>query len=416
MNLWRILTGVVLVFGMANAATAENRIALVIGNGAYTSVTPLDNPVSDATLIAATLSGLGFEVTLVTDATQTQMTGAIGAFGKALRKAGPEATGLFYYAGHGVQSFKTNYILPVDVALTDPADLGLVGVEAESILRQMFSARNKTNIVILDACRNNPFEALPDLDDNGLAEMKAPTGTFLAYATEPGAVALDGVQGNSPFTQALAQQMQVPAAPIEQMFKQVRVRVIDATGGAQTPWDTSSLTSDFSFNPAEVLSDQQVAEMQLWNSVRLKRDPAQLALFLQVYPDSGFAADARTLLAAIAPQTAATVVAPAPTPAPPNTAPVSFTLPLDALEPPVTGKSIAQLLKLTPIYPPIEGLDASIWQDKACTTCHEWTRDALCTQATTYLADNAERALSKQHPFGGAFKQALRSWARGGCE
>ncbi|WP_368075922.1 caspase domain-containing protein [Leisingera sp. NJS201] len=171
---------------------AEERLALVIGNSAYGSVSPLDNPVRDARLIAQTLEGLGFDVTLAADTRQIEMKRAIGQFGRKLRGAGDDATGLFYYAGHGVQSFGSNYLLPVDVALADAADLDLMAVEAQSVLRQMASARNRTNIVILDACRNNPFEAVADLNESGLAEMKAPTGTFLAYATAPGDVALDG--------------------------------------------------------------------------------------------------------------------------------------------------------------------------------------------------------------------------------
>ena len=149
-------------------------------------MTQLDNPAPDARLIAQTLESEGFVVTQMVDASQIAMNRAIAQFGSELREAGAEATGLFYYAGHGVQSFGTNYLLPVDAALTIAADLGLVAIPAESILRQMFSARNRTNIVILDACRNNLFSAILDMGDNGLAEMKAPTGTFLAYSTAPG--------------------------------------------------------------------------------------------------------------------------------------------------------------------------------------------------------------------------------------
>ncbi len=429
----------------STTAQTDQRIALVVGNGAYRSVSALDNPVSDARLIAGTLVALGFKVTLITDATQPEMSAAIGAFGKALRAAGPEATGLFYYAGHGVQSFKTNYILPVDVALTDPADLALVAVEAESVLRQMFSARNRTNIVILDACRNNPFQNVPDLGDAGLAEMKAPTGTFLAYATEPGAVAQDGAAGNSPFTAALAQEMQVAGLPVEQMFKQVRVRVIQATNGAQTPWDTSSLTADFSFNPAVVPTADEVAARQLWESVAAQNDPVQIMLFLRAYPASAYEVEARALLDALMTAEALAATAPAdpplvdPPPAEtaleqpePEVVPgaaataepgpqatmagVRFDQPLTGLDAGLDGNSIEKLLGLTPLYSPIEGLDDSVWKDKPCTECHLWTREALCVQAGTYLQANADRALSKAHPFGGNFKLALRSWAEAGCQ
>ncbi|MCR8723317.1 caspase family protein [Frigidibacter sp. ROC022] len=282
--------------GPMQAARAEPRIALVVGNSGYQSVSALDNPKNDAALIAEALGGLGFEVTLLTDANLTDFRRGVSQFGQALRAAGPEATGLFYYAGHGVQSFGTNYLLPVDASLVDAADLDLVAVEAQSILRQMSSARNRTNIVILDACRNNPFEAIRSIDDNGLAEMKAPTGTFLAYATAPGAVALDGTEANSPFTKALAQFMPEPGVPIEQMFKRVRVAVLEATGGQQTPWDTSSLTSDFQFAAGQPMGDPEDA---LWASVEASRDPVQIMLFMRAYPDGKHFEEARALLAAV---------------------------------------------------------------------------------------------------------------------
>jgi hypothetical protein len=276
-------------------AGAEPRIALVVGNSGYQAVSSLENPSNDAKLIGQTLSTLGFDVTLLTDASLSDFREGVARFGQALRAAGPEATGLFYYAGHGVQSFGTNYLLPVDASLTDAADLDLVAVEAQSVLRQMSSARNRTNIVILDACRNNPFAAVPDFGDNGLAEMKAPTGTFLAYATAPGSVALDGLDGNSPFTAALSRNMVEPALPIEQMFKKVRVEVLQATGGLQTPWDTSSLTADFQFRAGKPVSDEDA----LWISVAASRDPVQIMLFLRAYPEGEHFEEARALLAEV---------------------------------------------------------------------------------------------------------------------
>lgn len=289
---------VLIVAALATAprAHAEERIALVIGNSSYSTVSSLDNPTRDATLIAQTLESINFQVTLLVDATQDQMKTALGEFGRSLRNGGPETTGLFYYAGHGVQSFGSNYLLPVDVALRDAADLDLQGVEAQTVLRQMASARNKTNFVILDACRNNPFESILAFDEAGLAEMKAPTGTFLSYATAPGAVALDGTGTNSPFTLALASEMKKPGVAVEQVFKQVRVSVLDQTKGLQTPWDTSSLTSDFVFVDAPKEDPEALAARQLWESVQATRDPVQIMLFLRGYPDSVHSDDARALL------------------------------------------------------------------------------------------------------------------------
>lgn len=281
---------------LPSLAMAEPRIALIVGNGAYTAVTQLDNPTRDAALIAKAVEAAGFTVTLLADADQATLNQAIAQFGRDLRAAGADATGLFFYAGHGVQSFGANYLLPVDATLTDAADLGLAGIPADTVLRQMASARNKTNIFILDACRNNPFVDIPDMGDNGLAEMKAPTGTFLAYATAPGAVALDGVASNSPFTAALAAEMMVPGVPIEQVFKQVRVKVLADTGGQQTPWEASSLTGPFVFQAEAVQSTEDMAARQLWDSVKATNDPVQIMLFLRAYPDSTYAEEARTAL------------------------------------------------------------------------------------------------------------------------
>ncbi len=284
--------------GVVSADEGEQeRIALVIGNGSYGSVSSLDNPVNDADLIAHTLEHLDFDVTLITDANQIAMKRAIAQFGRELRQEGPDTIGLFYYAGHGVQSFGTNYLLPVDASLMDAADLDLVAVEAQSVLRQMFSAKNGTNIVILDACRNNPFTDMPEFNNNGLAEMDAPTGTFLAYATAPGNVALDGLTGNSPFTKSLAGYMASPGMPIEQMFKQVRVEVLDETDGLQTPWDSSSLTRDFMFaRPEESPVAQDSGEEQHWRRAQASADLAELAGFLRSYPNSVHADAAGDLL------------------------------------------------------------------------------------------------------------------------
>src|SRR6056297_1879680 len=276
---------------------AQERIALIVGNSSYTTVSALDNPTRDAQLIGSTLEQIGFDVTLLIDATQTEMKRALSDFGRKLRNGGADTTGLFYYAGHGVQSFGNNYLLPVDVELNDAADLDLEGVEAQSVLRQMASARNRTNFVILDACRDNPFIDMAEFDSPGLAEMKAPTGTFLSYATSPGAVALDGTGQNSPFTLALAKEMTKPGIPVEQMFKQVRISVLDQTNGLQTPWDTSSLTNNFAFVDAPLETPEDLAARQLWNSVQATRDPVQIMLFLRGYPDSSYAEEARTLLA-----------------------------------------------------------------------------------------------------------------------
>ncbi|MEO8243601.1 MAG: caspase family protein [bacterium] len=280
----------------ATQALAEARIALIIGNGDYHSVGKLPNPPNDAKLMAKTLSAIGFEVTLVSEGSFSDMRSAISAFGARLRESGKDTTGLFYYAGHGVQSFGRNYLLPVDATLTNAADISLVAIEADSVLQQMRSAGNTTNIVILDACRNNPFKKVLDLGDNGLAEMNAPAGTFLAYATGPGQTAADGTGSDSPFTLALASEIQKPGQSLEEVFKEVRRTVRKDTGNMQTPWDTSSLSADFFFVPVKALSSEEQAEQQLWDALATSNDPMQISLFLKAYPDSAHSGEARALL------------------------------------------------------------------------------------------------------------------------
>lgn len=492
-----ILLMVLQLLGALSArADTDPRLALVVGNAAYSNVTALDNPVNDAELMAESLRKVGFEVTLVTEASQDELIRAISKFGRELRRAGEDATGLFYYAGHGVQSFGTNYLLPVDIDIQDAADLSLVGVPAHAVLRQMFSARNETNIFILDACRNNPFVTIPDLSDNGLAEMKAPTGTYLAYSTAPGEIAVDGGGSNSPFTEALAKRLSTPGVPIEALFKDVRVEVLKATNGLQTPWDTSSLTVDFQFAPNVGPSLEEIQTRQLWESVKLSRDPVQVLLFLRASPNNPYTHEARKLLQelmakelnpTVADTPPAVVEAPVPvdpekserdlfeearvtgtseayqayldkypqgafaelarlevqailgkqlrtdpiaeetetlTIAPPASAPepqegraqgdIAFNAPLGIGDPEIATRSIAELIGGSPMFPPIEGLPEAVWKDKTCASCHQWDQGNLCEQAQTYLEDDTGR-LGKKHPFGGAFKEALRNWAAGGC-
>lgn len=232
---------------MAGPTLASERLALVIGNGSYGNLGRLPNPVGDAELIAANLREAGFGVTLLTDVTQDAMKRAIVAFGRDLRRAGDGSTALFYFAGHGIQSKGVNYLLPVGTGIRDEADLGIEAVDAYWVLDQMESAGNTTNIVILDACRNNPFAQSFRSVGRGLARMDAPPGSFISYATAPGAVAFDGNGRHSPFTAALARHILSPGLQIEQLFKRVRVDVLDETERRQTPWDSSSLTADFAF-------------------------------------------------------------------------------------------------------------------------------------------------------------------------
>ena len=215
-------------------AAATPRIALVIGNGAYAEA-PLANPVNDARLIAETLRGLGFDVIERIDADQKAIQLAIFELQDRLFEAGKDAVGLFYYAGHGVQVGGQNYLVPLNTNIKKEREVAINAVSAGFILGQMEAADNRMNFIILDACRNNPLTRSFRSANRGLARMDAPRGSLVAYSTGPGEVAADGAGANSPYSLALAQAMQTPGVPAEQMFKLVRDRVIAETNGEQTP-------------------------------------------------------------------------------------------------------------------------------------------------------------------------------------
>jgi TPR repeat protein len=233
-------------------ALADKRVALVIGNSAYKSVNPLENPKNDAKLMAETLRSLGF--TLVGGAAQLDLDKsgidhAVQNFGDLLQGAD---VGLFYYAGHGLQVRGANYLVPIDANPTREADVDFQMLDTSLVLRQMESAGTKLNVVILDACRNNPFGGRGlRATGGGLAQMQAPEGTLISFATQPGNVAKDGIEGNSPFTKALALTLRRPGLDIFRTFNDVGLAVMKATGNVQQPWmSTSPISGDFYFSGA----------------------------------------------------------------------------------------------------------------------------------------------------------------------
>ncbi|MBU1229221.1 MAG: caspase family protein [Proteobacteria bacterium] len=228
----------------APVGTPERRTALVIGNGAYASA-PLKNPVNDARDMAAALKSLGFEVTLLTDASHKQMEAAARDFGLKLRQGG---AGLFYFAGHGLQVAGENYLVPVDAVIQTESDVKFGCLNAGLVLGKMEDARNGLNMVILDACRNNPFARSFRSAELGLAKMDAPTGSIIAYATAPGSVAADGAGRNGVYTEHLLKNMRAPGLAVTDLFMRVRMGVVADTGKKQVPWEASSLTGYFYFN------------------------------------------------------------------------------------------------------------------------------------------------------------------------
>jgi hypothetical protein len=257
-RIFLVLFILILIYPSSLIAATEQRIALVIGNSAYSSG-PLKNPVNDATDMAAILKKLGFTVTLKRNVRMQEMEEAIEELGNRLKRGG---VGLFYYAGHGVQVSGVNYLLPIGAKITKESDVRFQAVDAGRILAEMENANNGLNIVILDACRDNPFGKTFRSASRGLAIVSsAPVGTFISYSTGAGQVARDGTERNSPYTSALLHFMQEPGVPITDVFIKVRHKLRKETG--QVPWELSSLEGKFYFLPGSANAvDKAVLEKQ----------------------------------------------------------------------------------------------------------------------------------------------------------
>lgn len=263
----KVLFLISLLIYTASIVAQPEKVALVIGNSNYLAGVPLPNPENDASDISRMLEAAGFQVMKYIDLKQAEMKIAIDEFGEVLNSS---TIGLFYYAGHGIQAKGRNYLIPIDANLETENDVEYNCVDAGRVLAKMEDARNTTNIVILDACRNNPFERSWSRKStgSGLAFVEAPSGSIIAYSTSPGKTASDGYDRNSPYTASLIQYLDMPNVKIEDFFKLVRSSVREKTGGVQTPWESTSLEGDFYFHfdpetanvPSGNLSDAELAE------------------------------------------------------------------------------------------------------------------------------------------------------------
>ena len=290
-----------LAFSAAHsAAVAEPRVALVIGNAKY-SGNPLRNPRRDAELMARTLAAVGFDVLPVLDGGAAEMRKAVTEFSRRLQVPGSVA--LFYYAGHGVQADGENYLIPLGADIKSMNEVALNALSLGDVLRAMARSEARMNIVILDACRDNPFSATTrSIASGGLAPVVAPSGTIIGYATAPGEVARDGDGQNSPYTAALAANIPAAGLTLEDVFRATRRRVLDVTGGKQTPWEHSSLVGEFFFKPktaepegsgrpppADPQTAARLSEIDAWEKVKDSKDPQVLKDHIQHYPDGVFA-------------------------------------------------------------------------------------------------------------------------------
>ncbi|WP_418320481.1 caspase family protein [Piscinibacter sakaiensis] len=287
----------------ADAATLNDgpRVALVIGNAGYRTM-PLTNPVNDARAVADALQRLGFKVIRRENASQQQMHDAVREFGDALKGG----VGLFYFAGHGVQVKGSNFLIPVDAAIEREDEVPYKAFDVGLVLAKMETAKNPLNIVILDACRNNPFARGSRSATRGLAQIDAPTGSIVAFATAPGAEAADGSGANGLYTSHLLQHMATPGLKVEDVFKRTRVAVKQSSNGKQIPWESTSLEGDFYFKPpsggvpAANAPAAASAEAEVWSLVSQSDTPSAYRAYLERYPAGAHAEEAKKRVAAAA--------------------------------------------------------------------------------------------------------------------
>ena len=332
----------------AAGEASERRVALVIGNSQYVNVPRLANTGNDARLIAETLERLGFSLVggkALIDLDRAGIQKAIRSFGDQLNAA---AVGLFYYAGHGLQIEGVNYLVPVDANPAKPSDVDFELVEADLVLKVMEGANSKLNLVILDACRNNPFggRGLRDVG-GGLAQMKAPRGTLISYATQPGNVASDGGPGSrdSPYALALAETLRIPGLELLETFNKVGVVVDRQTSGVQRPWVASSpIEGSFYFVPPAATASAPAPaaaaaatppagadrEIVFWQSIKDSKNPADFEAYLAQYPKGEFRGLAQNRLSELKTEQQAALAPRAPAPAVGAAAPASGPAPAAA--------------------------------------------------------------------------------------
>src|SRR3954471_2225739 len=289
------------------SAFAESRLALVIGQSAYRSVPALPNPANDARAVTQMLTDSGFDVSTAADLSQGQMREAVSDFAGKVAAKGADTVALVFYAGHGLQIDGENYLVPVDIDPKREADIPIQAVRLNDILNTLTSVPSKMRILMLDACRNNPFPDISKTSGGGLAIVDAKIGspgTFLSFSTSPGAVAEDGSGANSPYTSALLSAGRESGIPIEETFKRVRLAVNKATDGRQTPWDSSSLTEDFRFLGSAVAGPKLAATKKSVDEWKrdLKGKPVEAANELIVVDGTDEAYEAFAVLYASTPR------------------------------------------------------------------------------------------------------------------
>ena len=390
---WFLVSAMAVLTGMS-AASAESRVALVLGNAAYHHTSRLLNPVRDAEAMAIKLRELDFEVVTGFDLTTSETQARVAQFAREVRGAD---IALFYYAGHALQLSDANYLIPVNAELKDETSLDFEAVPLEFILRQM-SRETGARIVLLDASIANPLaDRLSQAGGNsklGLAEVTMPAGgrgALIASASGSQQVVDEVVGDHSPFSGALLSTIGTANISIADDVQRAAADVESATGGKQKPLIVNSLDGAVVLRAVDLAAPLVVGE----------EAPAPPAAAATPAPPPAQDQAALDALRARIPDLA-------------SNSPVFFDIPIQFGDPAIDGKSIAMLVQGKPVFSPVEGLDKKVW-DNHCSACHQWTKERLCEQAKTYVSVDTS-VLRLEHPLGTRFKVALSKWARNDCQ
>ena len=379
----RLLIVWITVLVWTSPTHAEKRAALVIGNSAYKHTQSLINPSNDALAIAATLRSIGFkDVEVAIDQDFDSMRDTVRKFGQRAAKLD---FALVYYAGHGMEMGGKNYLLPVDAKLRSDRDLDYEALTLNLILRAIEPAK-QLRIVILDACRDNPFAAQMRISgkgtrsvSRGLAQVEPTGNTLVAYASKHGTVAEDGAGDNSPFATALLEHMGVPGLEISMLFRRVRDSVLDQTNRGQEPFVYGSLGGEAIYLVPPEKTKTVETRKKAAAAMRPQSSPVAAGSAKRGQSDGG----------------------------------LRFDEPVPHGANPVRGRTLEELASAIPLNPPIQGLDDSLWM-KPCQSCHQWNRDRLCEQGKSYVGAPND-LMRHPHPYGGAYKIALMRWSQSGC-
>jgi hypothetical protein len=423
----------------AESSHAEKRVALVIGNSTYAKVPALPNPANDAAAFGVLLKNLGFDlVETKTNLDLASMRRALRDFTSAVRDAD---IAVVFYAGHGIEINGTNYLIPVDAMLERDIDVEDETVSLDRV-SQLIEPAKRLRVVIVDACRDDPFASgmkrtvASRSIGRGLAKVDVTTAdTLVAFAARAGSTAADGDGANSPYTSALLRHIATPGLDVRLALGRVRDQVMASTGGRQEPFVYGSLGgAEISLVPGTgATAPASEPAAQAWQDTKDTKSPTLLEQFINRFGDSFYASLARARLeelkngqtAAVAASPSAAATSPAapssdvalrsaPAPATTSEPAIRFRDALSSVPFPMNGHSLAELIQGTPLFPPIQGLEESVWK-KQCPSCHQWSQKNLCDQANTYLK-NPKAALRVSHPYGGPEKVAMMQWAKTGCQ